>query len=235
MSKRKEEKREQEYYRKKIGEKLEEAYLSIPMGEPPSEETIKKWIQIADQKRAKRLKRKRILLSSAAAVVLCVGVCATCILHTPEAVAGNSGEVKIEEGMDVNDVYKSKDNLPEWVKEEFVMIDNPPEGFTLEKYEVRTNDIVKTFSIFYENINNEKIVINEVANSDYDNSTMVLNKNVDVEIWGDVQVYVNLYMDNNNATMAYSFEYGDLVITVKAPEKLDKEEIKAMVTNAVWS
>lgn len=235
MSKRKEEKREQEYYRKKIGEKLEEAYLSIPMGEPPSEETIKKWIQIADQKRAQRLKRKRILLSSAAAVVLCVGVCATCILHTPEAVAGNSGEVKIEEGMDVNDVYKSKDNLPEWVKEEFVMIDNPPEGFTLEKYEVRTNDIVKTFSIFYENINNEKIVINEVANSDYDNSTMVLNKNVDVEIWGDVQVYVNLYMDNNNATMAYSFEYGDLVITVKAPEKLDKEEIKAMVTNAVWS
>lgn len=235
MSKRKEEKREQEYYRKKIGEKLEEAYLSIPMGEPPSEETIKKWIQIADQKRAQRLKRKRILLSSAAAVVLCVGVCATCILHTPEAVAGNSGEVKIEEGMDVNDVYKSKDNLPEWVKEEFVMIDNPPEGFTLEKYEVRTNDIVKTFSIFYENINNEKIVINEVANSDYDNSTMVLNKNVDVKIWGDVQVYVNLYMDNNNATMAYSFEYGDLVITVKAPEKLDKEEIKAMVTNAVWS
>ena len=235
MSKRKEEKREQEYYRKKIGEKLEEAYLSIPMGEPPSEETIKKWIQIADQKRAQRLKRKRILLSSAAAVVLCVGVCATCILHTPEAVAGNSGEVKIEEGMDVNDVYKSKDNLPEWVKEEFVMIDNPPEGFTLEKYEVRTNDIVKTFSIFYENINNEKIVINEVANIDYDNSTMVLNKNVDVEIWGDVQVYVNLYMDNNNATMAYSFEYGDLVITVKAPEKLDKEEIKAMVTNAVWS
>ena len=108
MSKRKEEKREQEYYRKKIGEKLEEAYLSIPMGEPPSEETIKKWIQIADQKRAQRLKRKRILLSSAAAVVLCVGVCATCILHTPEAVAGNSGEVKIEEGMDSKDVYNSE-------------------------------------------------------------------------------------------------------------------------------
>lgn len=42
MSKRKEEKREQEYYRKKIGEKLEEAYLSIPMGEPPSEETNQK-------------------------------------------------------------------------------------------------------------------------------------------------------------------------------------------------
>lgn len=235
MSKRKEEKREQEYYRKKIGEKLEEAYLSIPMGEPPSEETIKKWIQIADQKRAKRLKRKRILLSSAAAVVLCVGVCATCILHTPEAVAGNSGEVKIEEGMDVNDVYKSKDNLPEWVKEEFVMIDNPPEGFMLEKYEICESNIMKSFSIFYTNINGEQVVINELDVSGDNNSTMILNRRTDAEKWGDIQVYVNLYMDNNNATTAYSFEYGDLVITVKAPEKLDKEAIKAMVTNAVWS
>lgn len=235
MSKRKEEKREQEYYRKKIGEKLEEAYLSIPMGEPPSEETIKKWIQIADQKRAKRLKRKRILLSSAAAVVLCAGVCATCILHTPEAVAGNSGEVKIEEGMDVNDVYKSKDNLPEWVKEEFVMIDNPPEGFMLEKYEICECNIMKSFSIFYTNINGEQVVINELDVSGDNNSTMILNRRTDAEKWGDIQVYVNLYMDNNNATTAYSFEYGDLVITVKAPEKLDKEAIKAMVTNAVWS
>lgn len=235
MSKRKEEKREQEYYRKKIGEKLEEAYLSIPMGEPPSEETIKKWIQIADQKRAKRLKRKRILLSSAAAVVLCVGVCATCILHTPEAVAGNSGEVKIEEGMDVNDVYKSKDNLPEWVKEEFVMIDNPPEGFMLEKYEICESNIMKSFSIFYTNINGEQVVINELDVSGDNNSTMILNRRTDAEKWGDIQVYVNLYMDNNNATTAYSFEYGDLVITVKAPEKLDREAIKAMVTNAVWS
>lgn len=235
MSKRKEEKREQEYYRKKIGEKLEEAYLSIPMGEPPSEETIKKWIQIADQKRAQRLKRKRILLSSAAAVVLCVGVCATCILHTPEAVAGNSGEVKIEEGMDVNDVYKSKDNLPEWVKEEFVMIDNPPEGFMLEKYEICESNIMKSFSIFYTNINGEQVVINELDVSGDNNSTMILNRRTDAEKWGDIQVYVNLYMDNNNATTAYSFEYGDLVITVKAPEKLDKEAIKAMVTNAVWS
>lgn len=235
MSKRKEEKREQEYYRKKIGEKLEEAYLSIPMGEPPSEETIKKWIQIADQKRAKRLKRKRILLSSAAAVVLCAGVCATCILHTPEAVAGNSGEVKIEEGMDVNDVYKSKDNLPEWVKEEFVMIDNPPEGFMLEKYEICESNIMKSFSIFYTNINGEQVVINELDVSGDNNSTMILNRRTDAEKWGDIQVYVNLYMDNNNATTAYSFEYGDLVITVKAPEKLDKEAIKAMVTNAVWS
>lgn len=231
MSKRKEEKREQEYYRKRIGEKLEEAYLSIPMGEPPSEETIKKWIQIADQKRAKRLKRKRILLSSAAAVVLCAGVCATCILHTPEAVAGNSGEVKIEESMESKDIYKSKSALPDWVKEEFVMIDNPPEGFKLEKYEISESNIMKSFSIFYTNINGEQVVINELDVSGDNNSTMILNRRTDAEKWGDIQVYINSYKDNDLLLKAYSFEYGDLVISVKAPEKINSKEIRTMVEN----
>lgn len=235
MSKRKEEKREQEYYRKKIGEKLEEAYLSIPMGEPPSEETIKKWIQLADQKRAQRLKRKRILLSSAAAVVLCVGVCATCILHTPEAVAGNSGEVKIEESMESKDIYKSKSALPDWVKEEFVMIDNPPEGFMLEKYEISESNIMKSFSIFYTNINGEQVVINELDVSGDNNSTMILNRRTDAEKWGDIQVYINSYKDNALLLKAYSFEYGDLVITVKAPEKINSKEIRTMVENTVWA
>ena len=235
MSKRKEEKREQEYYRKKIGEKLEEAYLSIPMGEPPSEETIKKWIQIADQKRAKRLKRKRILLSSAAAVVLCAGVCATCILHTPEAVAGNSGEVKIEESMESKDIYKSKSALPDWVKEEFVMIDNPPEGFKLEKYEISESNIMKSFSIFYTNINGEQVVINELDVSGDNNSTMILNRRTDAEKWGDIQVYINSYKDNDLLLKAYSFEYGDLVISVKAPEKINSKEIRTMVENTVWA
>lgn len=235
MSKRKEEKREQEYYRKKIGEKLEEAYLSIPMGDPPSEETIKKWIQIADQKRAKRLKRKRILLSSAAAVVLCVGVCATCILYTPEAVAGNSGEVKIEESMESKDIYKSKSALPDWVKEEFVMIDNPPEGFKLEKYEISESNIMKSFSIFYTNINGEQVVINELDVSGDNNSTMILNRRTDAEKWGDIQVYINSYKDNDLLLKAYSFEYGDLVISVKAPEKINSKEIRTMVENTVWA
>lgn len=235
MSKRKEEKREQEYYRKKIGEKLEEAYLSIPMGEPPSEETIKKWIQIADQKRAKRLKRKSILLSSAAAVVLCAGVCATCILHTPEAVAGNSGEVKIEESMESKDIYKSKSALPDWVKEEFVMIDNPPEGFKLEKYEISESNIMKSFSIFYTNINGEQVVINELDVSGDNNSTMILNRRTDAEKWGDIQVYINSYKDNDLLLKAYSFEYGDLVISVKAPEKINSKEIRTMVENTVWA
>ena len=42
-----------------IGKKLEEAYLAKPMGQAPSEETVAKWIAIADQRRAERRRRKK--------------------------------------------------------------------------------------------------------------------------------------------------------------------------------
>lgn len=235
MSKRKEEKREQEYYRKKIGEKLEEAYLSIPMGDPPSEETIKKWIQIADQKRAKRLKRKRILLSSAAAVVLCAGVCATCILHTPEAVAGNSGEVGIGTQLQGIKNYSSENDLPGWIKDEFVMVNNIPEDFYCVKYEVNSRSDVKALSIYCENKQNEQIIINEVKVGQDGNSTLALTNGATTEKWGDIEVYINSYSDGNATIIVYSFEANGIIITIKTPKTLDKEEVKSIVTNTVWN
>ena len=236
MSKRKEEKREQEYYRKKIGEKLEEAYLSIPMGEPPSEETIKKWIQIADQKRAQRLKRKRILLSSAAAVVLCAGVCATCILHTPKAVAGNSGEIGAGEQIKNVDIFTSEKDLPSWVKEDFLLMNDVPEGFEVDKYEVSNySNIVKDFSIYYTNANAEQLIINETSVDQNNNSTVTLNDKGVIERWGDIEVHINSYIDENMSSTVYYFEYNNLAITVKTPDNINKTDIQWMITKAVWS
>ena len=137
--------------------------------------------------------------------------------------------------MESKDIYKSKSALPDWVKEEFVMIDNPPEGFKLEKYEISESNIMKSFSIFYTNINGEQVVINELDVSGDNNSTMILNRRTDSEKWGDIQVYINSYKDNDLLLKAYSFEYGDLVISVKAPEKINSKEIRTMVENTVWA
>lgn len=46
-----------------IGKKLEEAYLAKPMGQAPSEETVAKWIAIADQRRAERRRRKKKIIA----------------------------------------------------------------------------------------------------------------------------------------------------------------------------
>ena len=232
MSKRKEEKREQEYYRKKIGEKLEEAYLSIPMGEPPSEETIKKWIQIADQKRAKRLKRKRILLSSAAAVVLCVGVCATCILHTPEAVAGNSGEVKIEMGMDSKEQYNSEDSVPEEIKKEFLWFDYIPNDFAFSVARVERVENLSTLQIFYENQANHSIEIKEIEVEDETFALSNLSSDTLKENWNGLEIYVKSYYTGEKATV-YSYIHEKMLIEITVPENFDKSEIQKMLEKAV--
>lgn len=232
MSKRKEEKREQEYYRKKIGEKLEEAYLSIPMGEPPSEETIKKWIQIADQKRAKRLKRKRILLSSAAAVVLCVGVCATCILHTPEAVAGNSGEVKIEMGMDSKEQYNSEDSVPEEIKKEFLWFDYIPNDFAFSVARVERVENLSTLQIFYENQANHSIEIKEIEVEDETFALSNLSSDTLKENWNGLEIYVKSYYTGERATV-YSYIHEKMLIEITVPENFDKSEIQKMLEKAV--
>lgn len=232
MSKRKEEKREQEYYRKKIGEKLEEAYLSIPMGEPPSEETIKKWIQIADQKRAKRLKRKRILLSSAAAVVLCAGVCATCILHTPEAVAGNSGEVKIEMGMDSKEQYNSEDSVPEEIKKEFLWFDYIPNDFAFSVARVERVENLSTLQIFYENQANHSIEIKEIEVEDETFALSNLSSDTLKENWNGLEIYVKSYYTGERATV-YSYINEKMLIEITVPENFDKSEIQKMLEKAV--
>lgn len=232
MSKRKEEKREQEYYRKKIGEKLEEAYLSIPMGEPPSEETIKKWIQIADQKRAKRLKRKRILLSSAAAVVLCAGVCATCILHTPEAVAGNSGEVKIEMGMDSKEQYNSEDSVPEEIKKEFLWFDYIPNDFAFSVARVERVENLSTLQIFYENQANHSIEIKEIEVEDETFALSNLSSDTLKENWNGLEIYVKSYYTGERATV-YSYIHEKMLIEITVPENFDKSEIQKMLEKAV--
>lgn len=232
MSKRKEEKREQEYYRKKIGEKLEEAYLSIPMGEPPSEETIKKWIQIADQKRAKRLKRKSILLSSAAAVVLCAGVCATCILHTPEAVAGNSGEVKIEMGMDSKEQYNSEDSVPEEIKKEFLWFDYIPNDFAFSVARVERVENLSTLQIFYENQANHSIEIKEIEVEDETFALSNLSSDTLKENWNGLEIYVKSYYTGERATV-YSYINEKMLIEITVPENFDKSEIQKMLEKAV--
>lgn len=232
MSKRKEEKREQEYYRKKIGEKLEEAYLSIPMGEPPSEETIKKWIQIADQKRAKRLKRKSILLSSAAAVVLCAGVCATCILHTPEAVAGNSGEVKIEEGMESKEQYNSEESVPEEIKKEFLWFDYIPKDFNFSKAIVERVENLNTLYVFYENHDENLIEIKELKSVEETYTSNKISSGTERETWNGIEVYVKSYYTGEKATI-YTCIYEDISIEVTVPEDFEKAEVQKMLEEAV--
>lgn len=232
MSKRSEEKKKQEYYRKRIGEKLEEAYLSIPMGDPPSEETIKKWIEIADKRRARKARRKRILLSSAAAVVLCVGLCATCILQTPEAVAGNSGGVKVEVGMDSVEEYNSEDSIPEEIKKEFVWFDYMPNGFAFSKAKVERVDNLSSLYILYKSKDEVPIEIKEIRSDDETFVLSNLSSGAIKEDWGGLEVYVKSYYTGERRTI-YNHIHDKILIEITVPDGFNKSEVQKLLEKAV--
>ena len=174
------------------------------MGEPPSEETIKSGYRSLTRKEPKGLNAKRILLSSAAAVVLCVGVCATCILHTPEAVAGNSGEIGAGEQIKNVDIFTSEKRFAKLGKGRFLLMNDVPEGFEVDKYEVSNySNIVKDFSIYYTNANAEQLIINETSVDQNNNSTVTLNDKGVIERWGDIEVHINSYIDENMSSTVY--------------------------------
>lgn len=234
MSKRSEEKKKQEYYRKRIGEKLEEAYLSIPMGDPPSEETIKKWIEIADKRRARKARRKRILLSSAAAVVLCVGLCATCILQTPEAVAGNSGGVKVETGIESRDTYKSNNDVPQNIQKLFFMFPENFEGFVIEDITITQASNVKKMEVTYFNEEKSEIYIEQTKVNEDEFLANVLSEDTIKETWNGEEVYINSYMTGNQET-SYKLIKDDIFIKINVGPDLEKDGVKKLIQMAVRS
>ncbi len=217
-----------DYYRREIGRKLERACLFDSDIEDPSPETVKMWMEKAKELREKRRRRKRLLISSAAVFVLSVGIGATIAFEQPSAEAGNSGEVRIETGMESKDTYASVDEVPDSVKEEFLMFEQIPEGYELKEAQVKTNSSSKMLSLVYVQKGNPEMLINQIKVDDDNNFSLNLNNDSIKEQWGETEIYVNTYYDDVKMT-SYSFEKDDILVTIKVADNVQKGQIKQMI------
>ena len=196
--------------------------------EDPSPETVKMWMEKAKELREKRRRRKRLLISSAAVFVLSVGIGATIAFEQPSAEAGNSGEVRIETGMESKDTYASVDEVPDSVKEEFLMFEQIPEGYELKEAQVKTNSSSKMLSLVYVQKGNPEMLINQIKVDDDNNFSLNLNNDSIKEQWGETEIYVNTYYDDVKMT-SYSFEKDDILVTIKVADNVQKGQIKQMI------
>ena len=69
--------------------------------------------------------------------------------------------MKIEEGYQSKDIYTSLDDLPDDIKEEFLIFSDIPEGYSLKDATVERDDNLQTVTFNYRDVNGEQIVINE--------------------------------------------------------------------------
>ena len=221
-----------DYYRREIGRKLERACLFDSDIEDPSPETVKMWMEKAKELREKRRRRKRLLISSAAVFVLSVGIGATIAFEQPSAEAGNSGEVRIETGMESKDTYVSVDEVPDSVKEEFLMFPEMPEGYELEEITVVEDSNFKTVYLSYYNSMEEEIFITEIKGDGEERITSVIREDTKQYNWGGLTVYLKPY-DTGEKERTYNFIYKDIIISVNTSIEVEEKQIKRIIEEAV--
>lgn len=218
-------------YRKQIGKKLEEAYLSQPMGETPSKETFAKWIEIAEQKRAERRRRRKKLVSCAAALVMCVVLGVACIFDPPQVAAGGKGGSKIEANLETNDVYKSQNELPKEIKERFLLFELPSDYKEIEVI-LEQEGNVELLSLLSKNENGDELCINQINSTGDKNLLNTVDSTAEKESVQNIDVYINQYEGGDKET-TYTFIYNELLVAINAPNKVERGEILALIEKAV--
>lgn len=162
-------------YEKRLGERLEAAYMQEDIGPVMSREEFHMLIQTAEKKK----RHRRTMLSLAAA---CVALCLVCggfvagMTMRESASAGKDDETKtvqqggsvvIGSGVSENDqnvgvstkTYTNIEDIPEDIRKEIVFLHN--DEFILKKVNVVKKGEEKVFALYYLTAEGKKIKINE--------------------------------------------------------------------------
>ena len=219
-------------YRRLLGERLARAEMLAGDIDPPSDKEILRWKQLAQMRRHEKQHRKRALLSLAAVVALAFSINLLPAIEIPDAQADRDDVTEItdfredEDNMKI-DIYRTYDDLPDDVLEEFRILTEPPDGFVLSEIRVVTvgdktdceskyrSQESKTFVIRQDNYS---VVPQVIVDSDY------------VEVWNGSQIWVKEFTNGEEAT-TYRFVCGDSFFNVMADRDVSKDTIKEAVAS----
>lgn len=215
-------------YREEIGKKLEEA---LELGdfseledliEMPSPETFAKWTELGVEKHNKRVRRKRTLAACAIFVVVCVSalIAIKCIAP-PEVEAGPDDRLGIDiTDMESTTTYDSWNDLPSDIKDQFIEIKDLPDGYEVEKIEVKEGINAIKLNIFLKNPKREVYIRQSFVLNGGMPKLEVTNNNEKIALL-DKDVYIEERKDINASTYKYIIDniaidiifYGDVELT----------------------
>ena len=225
------------YYEKRLGERLEAAYMQEDIGPVMSREEFHRLIQTAEKKK----KHRRTMLSLAAA---CVALCLVCggfvagMTMRESASAGKDDETKtvqqggsvvIGSGVSENDqnvgvstkTYTNIEDIPEDIRKEIHFLDS--DEFELEKVKVTKSAGVRTFELLYGYTNTRIYISEEKVSGNKSAGSVISDYNEQIR-YNDTTVYKKTAQENT----WYTFDDEQLVYTIIIPVK-EKEKIEAVL------
>ncbi len=222
-------------YEKRLGERLEAAYMQEDIGPVMSREEFHRLIQTAEKKK----KHRRTMLSLAAA---CVALCLVCggfvagMSMRESASAGKDDETKtvqqgssvvIGSGVSENDqnvgvstkTYTNIEDIPEDIRKDIHFLDS--DEFELEKVKVVESSGMEIFTSSYSDKEGRSIIVNEEITTDEKKISNVVNDSEEAYQYKDVVIYEK--RANGNLWCAFGNRGNIYTITIPL-EAIERKE-----------
>lgn len=218
-------------YRSEVGKKIEEALamgdfdLVEDLIEVPPMETFMQWAEKGEEKRKKRILRKRILVSCIAVVVVSASVLIGLkCFALPEVTADPDTGIDIElNDMESVVAYKSWDALPDKIKEQFIEVKGLPEGYEIECIKVHKKEFATKISIEIKG-ENCSFEIRQFINDDGSLPTSSVPQNNKKITLNGVAVYVEEL--SNYQMKSYKYMVGKIMIDFVVPKEMEIDTVE---------
>ena len=142
--------------------------------------------------------------------------------------------MKIEEGYQSKDIYTSLDDLPDDIKEEFLIFSDIPEGYSLKDATVERDDNLQTVTFNYRDVNGEQIMIKEKKPIYMEDSVSItVNFDGEKERWDTLDVYIRDY-SSGDKNIIYNFVHKEVQVKIITSHIIKKDEVQEIVEKAIW-
>ena len=226
-------------YEKRLGERLEAAYMQEDIGPVMSREEFHRLIQTAEKKK----KHRRTMLSLAAA---CVALCLVCggfvagMTMRESASAGKDDETKavqqgdsvvIGSGVSENDqnvgvstkTYTDIEDIPEDLREQIHFLDS--DEFELEKVKVTNFKTIQQITTSYSFGQKDLLLVDEKYYTEDDAKMIVLKNAGTAKNYNGKDVYEKFY----DECFALTIFVGNEIITASIPNSLEYNKKEVIV------
>ena len=223
-------------YKEMLAERLENAYKAKEHIKPPTEVDLARWKHLAKARRKEKRKRAKIMASLASALVMVFCFSMVSMFQIPDAQAGEDGIVDIKDSRgDENtmtvEVYNNHEELPEEVREEFLLFDSLPADCELIEINIITIGEQYRYEGEFMYKGDKRFSIKQNANFDdiyLENS--VVGKQT-IEEWNGIEVYIREY-EEGDKNILYNLVKENIFINIMSDNNIEKEVIRDIINGA---